>query len=177
MLPFSLKMEREKGLDFARAFAAIGIVVFHFYCHSSSAHKLFLLHANGGWGTAINYLFFALSGYLLHKKYGKQERFCLTTFYYKRWKATMPAYIAVFLFAYFQNVASAGLKVVFLFESFQYVVSYLYTYLVLSIGSRSTYVWRKRDFLVHKNSNRWSRFAGKYVQSRTEYFAAIYTLQ
>lgn len=108
MLPFSLKMEREKGLDFARAFAAIGIVVFHFYCHSSSAHKLFLLHANGGWGTAINYLFFALSGYLLHKKYGKQERFCLTTFYYKRWKATMPAYIAVFLFAYFQNVASAG---------------------------------------------------------------------
>ena len=101
-------MEREKGLDFARAFSAIGIIVFHFYCHSSSAHKLFLYHANGGWGTAINYLFFALSGYLLHKKYGKQEHLRLTTFYYKRWKATMPAYIAVFLFANFLNVASAG---------------------------------------------------------------------
>lgn len=101
-------MKREKGLDFARAFAAIGIVVFHFYCHSSSAHKLFLNHANGGWGTAINYLFFALSGYLLHKKYGKQKPFSLTAFYYRRWKATMPAYIAVFLFAYFLNVAKEG---------------------------------------------------------------------
>lgn len=101
-------MEREKGLDFARAFAAIGIVVFHFYCHSSSAHKLFLNHANGAWGTAINYLFFALSGYLLHKKYGKQERLRLSAFYYKRWKATLPAYISVFLFAYFLNVFSAG---------------------------------------------------------------------
>lgn len=101
-------MEREKGLDFARAFAAIGIVVFHFYCHSSSAHKLFLNHANGAWGTAINYLFFALSGLLLHKKYGKREPLRLSTFYYKRWKATMPAHIAVFLFAFFLNVVSTG---------------------------------------------------------------------
>ena len=100
-------MKRERGLDFARAFAAIGIVVFHFYCHSSSAHKLFLNNANGAWGTAINYLFFALSGYLLHSKYGKQE-ISLTGFYYKRWKATMPAYIAVFLFAYFLNVCESG---------------------------------------------------------------------
>lgn len=101
-------MGREKGLDFARAVSAIGIVVFHFYCHSSSAHKLFLNHANGGWGTAINYLFFALSGYLLHKKYGKQEMLSLKSFYYKRWKATIPAYVAVFLFAYLMNVFSTG---------------------------------------------------------------------
>lgn len=101
-------MKREKGLDFARAFAAIGIVIFHFYCHSSSAHKLFLYHANGSWGTTINYLFFALSGYLLHKKYGCKKPLGLKTFYYKRWKATMPAYITVFLFAYLMNVFSEG---------------------------------------------------------------------
>ena len=100
-------MKRERGLDFARAFAAIGIVVFHFYCHCASAHKLFLNNANGAWGTAINYLFFALSGYLLHSKYGKQEM-SLTGFYYKRWKATMPAYIAVFLFAYRLNGCETG---------------------------------------------------------------------
>ena len=101
-------MKREKGLDFARAFAAIGIVVFHFYCHSSSAHKLFLNNANGAWGTAINYLFFALSGYLLQKKYGAQEKLPLLPFYYKRWKATLPAYVAVFLFAYLKNVWQTG---------------------------------------------------------------------
>ena len=101
-------MERERGLDFARAFAAIGIVVFHFYCHSSSAHKLFLNNANGAWGTAINYLFFALSGYLLHKKYGHKEKLSITAFYYKRWKSTMPAHIAVFLFAYFLTVCETG---------------------------------------------------------------------
>lgn len=51
-------MDRKKGLDFVRAVSAIGIIVFHFYCHSSSAHKLFYAHANGAWGGVLNYLFF-----------------------------------------------------------------------------------------------------------------------
>lgn len=101
-------MKREKGLDFARALAALGILVYHFYCHSSSTRRLFYANANGDWGSLLCYLFFALSGYLLHLKYGAPGKIKLTTFYYKRWKATLPAYIAVFLFAYGMNVFSAG---------------------------------------------------------------------
>ena len=101
-------LHRDPGFDFARAVAAVGIVVFHFYCHSDSARKLFLYHANGSWGTTLNYLFFALSGYLLQMKYGQPGNLHLQTFYYKRWKATIPAHLAVFLFAFCMNVFSLG---------------------------------------------------------------------
>lgn len=103
-----LDARRDNGLDFARAVAAIGIVTFHFYCHSSSARKLFLYHANGSWGTTLNYLFFALSGFLLQLKYGRPGNLQLKSFYYKRWKATIPAHLAVFLFAFCMNVFSYG---------------------------------------------------------------------
>ncbi len=89
-------MKREKGLDFVRALSVIGIVAFHFYAHSNSTHKLFLVHANGAWGGTLNYLFFMLSGVVLHMKYGTAEALNLKHFYYKRWKAVMPAYLFSF---------------------------------------------------------------------------------
>lgn len=89
-------MKREKGLDFVRAIGIIGVVAFHFYAHSNSDHKLFLTHANGAWGGTMNYLFFILSGVVLHMKYGAMETIDLKSFYYKRWKATMPAYLFSF---------------------------------------------------------------------------------
>lgn len=101
-------MDRKKGLDFVRAVSAIGIIVFHFYCHSSSAHKLFYAHANGAWGGVLNYLFFALSGLVIQLKYGPQKKLDLRSFYYKRWKAMMPAYLVVFLYAFSMNVFTYG---------------------------------------------------------------------
>jgi peptidoglycan/LPS O-acetylase OafA/YrhL len=101
-------MERKKGLDFVRAISALGIIAFHFYCHSFSTHRLFYSHANGQWGGVLNYLFFALSGLVLQLNYGPQKNLHLGKFYYKRWKAMMPAYIVVFLYAFFMNVFTYG---------------------------------------------------------------------
>lgn len=101
-------MNRKKGLDFVRAISALGIVAFHFYCHSSSARKLFFIHANGTWGGVLNYLFFAMSGLVLHLKYGKTEKLNLKAFYYKRWKAMMPAYLTVFAYVFMMKVFSFG---------------------------------------------------------------------
>lgn len=101
-------MKREKGLDFVRALSIIGIVAFHFYVHSSSEHKLFLMHANGAWGGTLNYLFFALSGLVLHLKYGSLDTLSLKSFYYKRWKSTMPAYLLVFSVAFLRHAIQAG---------------------------------------------------------------------
>lgn len=101
-------MKREKGLDFVRAVSIIGIVAFHFYAHSSSEQKLFLMHANGAWGGTLNYLFFALSGLVLHLKYGASDTLSLKSFYYKRWKSTMPAYLLVFSVAFLRHALQAG---------------------------------------------------------------------
>lgn len=103
-----MDMKREKGLDFVRAISVLGIVAFHFYVHSSSEQKLFLIHTNGAWGGTLNYLFFTLSGLVLHTKYGPQEKLDLRTFYYKRWKATMPAYLLVFCAAFLIQVIKRG---------------------------------------------------------------------
>lgn len=89
-------MKREKGLDFVRAIGVIGVVAFHFSVHSNSGESLFLTHANGAWGGTMNNLFFMLSGVVLHLKYGAQEKIDLKRFYYRRWKATMPAYLFSF---------------------------------------------------------------------------------
>ena len=102
-------MKRIKGLDFARAFGAIGIIAFHFYCHSSSIDKVFYAHANGMWGGTLNYLFFCLSGLVIHLKYKNNDSYKGSkVFYYRRWRAMMPAYIMVWSFAYFLKVAEYG---------------------------------------------------------------------
>lgn len=101
-------MERKLGLDFARLLSAIGIISFHFYCHSASETKLFYEYANGLWGGTLNYLFFALSGLVVHMKYRDLGNIKLSQFYYKRWKAMMPAYVIVWFFAYLFNVTEHG---------------------------------------------------------------------
>lgn len=101
-------MSRRKGLDFVRALSAIGIIAFHFYCHTQGSDLLFYAHANGAWGGVLNYLFFILSGFVLHSKYGKVEKLNLGEFYYKRWKAMMPAYLIVFAYAFSMNVFTYG---------------------------------------------------------------------
>lgn len=101
-------MKRRRGLDFVRAFGAIGIIAFHFYCHTEGSKLLFLTHANGEWGGSLNYLFFILSGYLLYFQNGNSGELNLLKFYYKRWKAMMPAYLAVFAYAFIMNVFACG---------------------------------------------------------------------
>lgn len=101
-------MKREKGLDFVRAIGVIGVVAFHFSAHSNSEQTLFLTHANGAWGGTMNYLFFMLSGLVLHLKYGAAETIDLKHFYYKRWKATMPAYLFSFACTFLLQILKSG---------------------------------------------------------------------
>ena len=49
-----------------------------------------------------------MSGWVIHIKYGKQDRLSIRRFYYKRWKAMLPAYLLVWLFAYLMNVTQYG---------------------------------------------------------------------
>ena len=100
--------QRQIGLDFARAFGALGIVAYHFYCHSSSTHKLFFAYANGGLGIALNYLFFMLSGLVVQMRYGNAADWSVGSFYYKRWKTLIPPYVIAFSFPFLMTVLSVG---------------------------------------------------------------------
>lgn len=98
--------ERIISFDFIRAICAIGIVVFHFFCHTSNKDfLLFYSNANCGWGTVVVNIFFLLSGAALY--YNNNTIPSLKKFYYKRWKALFPMfYISFFVFFVFQVVKS-----------------------------------------------------------------------
>ncbi|WP_408069567.1 acyltransferase family protein [Butyrivibrio sp. JL13D10] len=100
-------MKRILGLDFARVIMTFGIVAYHFSCYTSANLYYFNIHANGVWGGTYNASFFALSGLCLFNKYSR-ENLNIINYYYNRWKSIIIPYALVFLYAYFNNVASTG---------------------------------------------------------------------
>lgn len=96
------KKNRIVEVDFVRVICAIGIIVYHFYCHSSCNDKLFYLFENGLWGNVIVSIFFALSGGVLYLNNVEVSDYAL--FYKKRWRSIFPDFYIVFLAFYLLNV-------------------------------------------------------------------------
>lgn len=86
--------KRNISFDFIRVISALGIVVYHFFCHTSSPQlQKFVVHKNGSYGDMFVNAFFILSGMLLCMNNGKICSFSeLGKFYYKRWKAIFPMF-------------------------------------------------------------------------------------
>lgn len=96
------KKDRIMGIEFARAFCAIGIIMYHYFCHSAGTFKFFYATANAGWGDICVTVFFAISGLVLYYNYPKISS--LKVYYWKRWKSIFPAFYLCFLFFYLCNV-------------------------------------------------------------------------
>lgn len=94
--------ERIEGIVFARACCAIGIIIYHYFCHSNTAFSFLYTSANSEWGWMFVTVFFAISGAVLYYNY--PENFSLKLFYYKRWKSIFPAFYMCFLFFFLKNV-------------------------------------------------------------------------
>lgn len=91
------KKERIIGIEFARACCAIGIIIYHYFCHSSGNFKILYTTANDTWGGMFVTCFFAISGFVLFYNYPKINS--LSKFYFKRWKSIFPPYyLCFFLF-------------------------------------------------------------------------------
>lgn len=103
-----MAMKRIRGIDFVRVICTIGIVAFHFYCHSASTEKVFLTFANGSLGSLLSNVFFIISGFVIHTKYGGKDSFSVKQYYYRRLRITLPPYIMAFLFLYLSNVMKHG---------------------------------------------------------------------
>jgi len=94
-----MKKERIGGFDFIRAVCALGILCYHFYCHTASGFKPLHTFADGAtFGTVFVTVFFMVSGAMLyynHEEIGLRD---LRSFYYSRWKRMFPLYWLVWGF-------------------------------------------------------------------------------
>lgn len=90
------------GIIFARACCSIGIVIFHYFCHSKGEFKLLFSTANSSWGYMFVTVFFSISGTVLYYNYPKvnSKRY----FYFKRWKSIFPPFYICFIIFFFKNI-------------------------------------------------------------------------
>lgn len=100
------KKERIPGVDFIRVICAVGIIMFHFSCHSASNFRLLYSYANGTWGSVLVAIFFMLSGGMLIYNYSKIHD--LKLFYYKRAKSIFPAFYIGFAYYYMEMAFASG---------------------------------------------------------------------
>ena len=94
----SIKKQKLKGLIFTRACCCIGIVVYHYFCHSKGDFKLLYSTANSSFGFIFVTAFFNISGACLYYNYPIIKS--ITFFYYKRWKSIFPSYYLSYAYFY-----------------------------------------------------------------------------
>lgn len=91
------KKKKITSIIFIRACCCIGIVIFHYFCHSKGNFKFLHHTANSPFGFMFVTSFFSISGFVLYYNYPKVQK--IKTFYYKRWKSILlPYYICFFYF-------------------------------------------------------------------------------
>ena len=90
------------GIIFTRSICSIGIIIFHYFCHSKGKFKFFFGSSNSSWGLMFVTSFFSISGTVLYYNYPKISSF--KTFYFKRWKSIFPAYYICFSYFFLKNV-------------------------------------------------------------------------
>ena len=98
-------MENKKHfyqIDFIRAFCCIGIILYHFSCHTASNFKPLYETINSNIGGVIVTVFFIVSGFVLY--HSNKQITSLKKFYYKRFKAIFPSFYICWFIFYVINV-------------------------------------------------------------------------
>ena len=98
-----------KGIEeitFARAFCAIGIIIYHFLAGSNSGIEFGHNYPNGTWGAAYVTAFFAISGAVMY--YNHSEVPSVWKFWYKRARSIFPAFYIAYAFCFLENLFKTG---------------------------------------------------------------------
>lgn len=101
----TLNMENKKHfnqIDFIRTICCIGIIFYHFSCHTASSFKPLYETVNSNIGGVIVTVFFIVSGFVLY--HNNQEIKSLKEFYYKRFKSIFPSFYICWFIFYLINV-------------------------------------------------------------------------
>lgn len=100
-----LNMENKKHfnqIDFIRAVCCIGIIIYHFSCHTACNFKPLYETVNSNVGNIIVTVFFIVSGFVLYHNNKKIDS--LKEFYYKRFKSIFPMFYICWFIFYLINV-------------------------------------------------------------------------
>ena len=89
-----------EGIIFAWACCSLGILLFHYSCHSK--FKIFFRTVNTTFGFIFVTCFFCISGSVLYYNYPNINS--IKTFYFKRWKSIFPSYYICFTYFFIKNV-------------------------------------------------------------------------
>lgn len=98
--------QRLSGIIFTRAFCSLGIVIFHFFCHSKRKLVFLMATANSSWGFMFVTTFFSISGTVLYYNYPKINS--IKRFYFKRWKSIFPSYYVCYIIFFIKNIIIHG---------------------------------------------------------------------
>ena len=96
------RKERLYGIDFIRAVCALGIIAFHFSCHTASSIRPFYIFANGDFGGLFVAVFFVISGMTLYYNHPKAGN--LKDFYLKRAKTIYPPFYIAYIVFFIKSV-------------------------------------------------------------------------
>ena len=94
------------GITFARAFSAIGILIYHFLAGSRSGIEFMHNYPNGTWGAAYVSVFLLISGAVMY--YSNSEISSPGRFWYKRAKAILPPFYIAYAFCFLENLFNTG---------------------------------------------------------------------
>lgn len=98
----SLYQKKIPGITFTRSMCAIGIIIYHYSCHTQNGAKILYTTQSGSWGVILVTAFFIISGMVMYHNYENIPS--LREFYYKRWKSIYPAFYLCFAYYFLQNV-------------------------------------------------------------------------
>ena len=89
-------------IDLIRTVCCIGIIIYHFACHTASNLNILTDTVNSNIGEIIVTVFFIVSGFVLY--HSNQEINSLKQFYYKRFKSIFPSFWICWFIFYVLNV-------------------------------------------------------------------------
>lgn len=89
-------------IDLIRTICCIGIIVYHFVCHTASKLSILKNTVNSNVGEIIVTVFFIVSGFVLY--HSNKEITSLKKFYWKRFKSIFPSFYLCWLIFYVINV-------------------------------------------------------------------------
>jgi len=94
-----LSKKKLDGIIFTRACCCVGVVIFHYFCHSRGDFKLLYTTANSPFGFIFVTCFFNISGAILYYNYPFIKS--IKSFYFKRWKSLFPSFYICYLYFFF----------------------------------------------------------------------------
>lgn len=89
-------------IDLIRALCCIGIIVYHFACHTNSGLSILTNTVNSNVGSIIVTVFFIVSGFVLYEN--NKEIGSLKQYYLKRFKSIFPSFYLCWFIFYALNV-------------------------------------------------------------------------